>query len=197
VRHVAHRLPDHAVEVEREPVSDGAADDGERQQRGHDHQPEHCAEALDGYPVAFEQAGLCDTGHLHVVGRCRGACESTVSREALGSPYGPPPRGLDSSPRTESEMAQYTRVATFEFDDAALAALLERIRSEGMPDGVPAKRVTVLADRAGKVIVAVRFDSKEDLEKGSVTLSAMSPPDVGTRRRVSVESFEVVLEQEA
>ena len=95
-------------------------------------------------------------------------------------------------------MAQYSRVATFEFDDAALDALLERIRSEGMPPGVPAKRVTVLADRArGKVIVAVRFDSEEDLKQGSATLDAMSPPETGTRRRVSVETFEIALEQEA
>jgi hypothetical protein len=95
-------------------------------------------------------------------------------------------------------MAQYARVATFEFDDAALEALLERIRGTGMPEGVPAKRVTVLADRAaGKVIVAMRFDSEEDLRQGSATLDAMSPPEVGSRRRVSVEAFEVVLEQDA
>jgi hypothetical protein len=95
-------------------------------------------------------------------------------------------------------MAQYARVATFEFDEAALEALLERIRGTGMPEGVPAKRVTVLADRAaGKVIVAMRFDSEEDLRQGSATLDAMSPPEVGSRRRVSVEAFEVVLEQDA
>ena len=95
-------------------------------------------------------------------------------------------------------MAQYARVATFEFDDAALEALLERIRGTGMPEGVPATRVTVLADRsAGKVIVAIRFDSEEDLRKGSATLDAMSPPEVGSRRRISVEAYEVVLEQHA
>ena len=95
-------------------------------------------------------------------------------------------------------MAQFARVATFEFDDAALEALLTRIRSTGMPEGVPAKRITVLADRsAGKVVVAVRFDSEEDLRKGSEALDGMSPPEVGTRRRVSVDAYEVVLEQEA
>jgi hypothetical protein len=98
----------------------------------------------------------------------------------------------------EDEMSQYARVATFEFDEAALEALLTRIRSEGMPEGVPAKRVTILADRAaGKVVVAVRFDSEEDLRTGSATLDAMSPPDVGNRRRVSVDTYEVVLEQQA
>jgi hypothetical protein len=95
-------------------------------------------------------------------------------------------------------MAQYARVATFEFDEAALEALLGRIRSEGMPEGVPAKRVTILADRAaGKVIVAVRFDSEEDLQKGSAALEALSPPDVGSRRRVSVDAYEVVLDLES
>ena len=54
-------------------------------------------------------------------------------------------------------MGQFARVATFEFDDAALEALLDRLRREGMPDGVPATKVTVLADRArGKVVVSVR-----------------------------------------
>jgi hypothetical protein len=95
-------------------------------------------------------------------------------------------------------MTQYARVATFEFDDAALEALLDRIRSTGMPEDVPAKRVTVLADRAaGKVVVAIRFDSEEDLRKGSAALDAMSPPEVGARRRVSVEAYEVMLEQDA
>jgi hypothetical protein len=94
-------------------------------------------------------------------------------------------------------MAQYVRAATFEFDEAALEALLDTIRSGGMPEGVPAKRVTVLADRsAGKVVVAVRFNSEEDLRTGSATLDAMNPPEVGTRRRVSVDAYEVMLEQE-
>lgn len=95
-------------------------------------------------------------------------------------------------------MAQYARVATFEFDDAALDALLGRIRDTPMPEDVPAKQVTVLADRSsGKVIITMRFDSEEDLRTGSAALDAISPPEVGTRRRVSVESFEVMLEQEA
>ena len=95
-------------------------------------------------------------------------------------------------------MPQFARVATFEFDEAALEALLDRVRGGGMPEGVPAKRVTILADRAaGKVVVAVRFDSEEDLKMGSATLDAMSPPEVGTRRRVSVDTYEVVLEQES
>ena len=95
-------------------------------------------------------------------------------------------------------MPQYARVATFEFDEPALEALIETISSGDVPEGVPAKRITVLADRAtGKVVVAVRFDSEEDLKTGSAVLDGMSPPDVGNRRRISVEAYEVVLEQEA
>ena len=95
-------------------------------------------------------------------------------------------------------MAEYSRVATFEFDEAGLEALLARVRSEGMPEGVPAKRVTILSNAVtGKVIVAVRFGSEEDLRQGSATLDAMSPPDVGNRRRVSVEEFEIVHDLEA
>jgi hypothetical protein len=99
----------------------------------------------------------------------------------------------------EDEMAEYVRVVTFEADDAALEALLGRIAADdGPPEGVPATRVTVLADRAaGQVAVAVRFGSEEDLRIGTATLEAMSPPDTGTIRRVSVGSYEVVLERDA
>ncbi|MGZ8687191.1 MAG: hypothetical protein ACXWZP_02050 [Gaiellaceae bacterium] len=95
-------------------------------------------------------------------------------------------------------MADYARVVTFDADDAALEALLDEINaSAGPPEGVPAKRITVLADRsAGKVVVAVRFGSEEDLRKGAEALEAMSPPDAGNIRRVSVDAYEVVLERQ-
>jgi hypothetical protein len=95
-------------------------------------------------------------------------------------------------------MAEYARVVTFDADEAALDALLTEINSaDGPPEGVPAKRITVLADRsAGKVVVAVRFGSEDDLRKGSETLESMNPPDTGMRR-VSVEAYEVVLERES
>jgi hypothetical protein len=98
----------------------------------------------------------------------------------------------------EDDMAQYARVVTFEGDEAALEALIAEINAAGRPpEGVPAKRITVLADRsAGKIVVAIRFDSEDDLRKGSETLEAMSPPD-GRMRRVSVDAYEVVLEMEA
>lgn len=96
-------------------------------------------------------------------------------------------------------MPEYARVVTFDADDAALKALVAEIdASAEPPDGVPAKRITVLADRAaGTVVVAIRFRSEEDLRKGAAALEAMSPPEAGSIRRVSVESYEVVLEKEA
>ena len=63
---------------------------------------------------------------------------------------------------------------------------------------MPATRITVLADRAaGKVLVAIRFGSEEDLRKGGAALEAMSPPPAGSMRRVAVDAYEVVLEREA
>ena len=95
-------------------------------------------------------------------------------------------------------MSDYARVVTFEADDAALDALVSEISSAaGPPEGVPAKRITVLADRAaGRVVVAIRFGSEEDLRVGGAALESMSPPAAGAIRRVSVETMEVVLERE-
>ena len=96
-------------------------------------------------------------------------------------------------------MAEYARVVTFDADDDALNALVNAINSEdGPPEGVPAKRITVLADRStGKVVDDVRFGSEEDLRKGAQTLEAMSPPPAGNMRRVSVDAYEVMLERQA
>jgi hypothetical protein len=96
-------------------------------------------------------------------------------------------------------MPEYARAATFEADAAAAEALVNEINSsEGPPEGIPATRVTVLFDRAGgKLIVATRFASEEDLRKGSETLEGMSPPsDAGNVRRISVDQYEVLLERE-
>ena len=96
-------------------------------------------------------------------------------------------------------MPEYARVVTFDADSAALDALVNEIKSAGRaPEGVPAKRITVLADRAaGKVVVAIRFGSEEDLRTGAATLEGMSPPSDANMRRVSVDAYEVVLEMEA
>jgi hypothetical protein len=94
-------------------------------------------------------------------------------------------------------MAEYARVVTFEADDAAIDALVSQINSSGgPPEGVPATRIAVLADRAaGRVLVSVRFASEADLEKGAAAFEAMSPPDIGKLRRVSVDAYEVLLDQ--
>ena len=86
-------------------------------------------------------------------------------------------------------MPEYARVVTFEADEAALDALVSEIESAGTaPEGVPATRITVLADRAaGQVVVATRFASEADLNQGAATLEAMSPPPAGNIRRVSVD----------
>jgi hypothetical protein len=96
-------------------------------------------------------------------------------------------------------MTEYARVVTFEADEAALEAILDEINSQdGPPEGIAAKRITVLADRAaGKLVVSVRFASEADLQKGAAAFEAMSPPDAGTMRRLSVDVYEVVLERDA
>ena len=96
-------------------------------------------------------------------------------------------------------MSEYARVVTFEADDAAIDAIVREINSAGgPPPGVNAKRITVLADRsAGHLVVAVRFPTEDDLKAGAAIFEAMSPPDDGTMRRVSVDQYEVVLERDA
>ena len=96
-------------------------------------------------------------------------------------------------------MPDYARVVTFDADGAALDAVVSEINaSDGPPEGVPAKRITVLADRvAGKMVIAVLFGSEEDLQRGAATFEAMSPPDAGSMRRTSVTAYEVVLDRKA
>jgi hypothetical protein len=96
-------------------------------------------------------------------------------------------------------MPEYARVVTFEADAAAIDAVVAEINSvDGPPEDVPATRIIVLADRAnGKMMIGTRFASEEDMQRGSAALEAMSPPDVGTMRRVSVDHYEVLLERQA
>ena len=96
-------------------------------------------------------------------------------------------------------MPEFARVVTFEADEAALASLVREIEAtDGPPPGVSARRITVLADRAaGRVVVAIRFASEEDLRKGAEVLEAMSPPADANMRRVSVDAYEVVFERDA
>lgn len=94
-------------------------------------------------------------------------------------------------------MSGYARVATFDVDGDALDGVLKEINeSDGPPEGVPAKSLVVLADReAGRALFVARFDSEEDLRTGSATLDAMTPPG-DAMKRVSVDTYEVVLERQ-
>ena len=96
-------------------------------------------------------------------------------------------------------MPEYARVVTFEIDEASsgrAGRTDQRVRRAA--GDIPATRITVLADRAaGRVVVATRFGSEEDLRKGAATLEAMSPPEGGNVRRVSVDVYEVALERSA
>jgi hypothetical protein len=96
-------------------------------------------------------------------------------------------------------MAEYARVVTFEADGDALDAMISEINSsDGPPPGVSGTGITVLADRAaGKVVISVRFASEEDLQKGAAVFEAMSPPEGGSIRRVSVDVYEVVIDRKA
>ena len=97
-------------------------------------------------------------------------------------------------------MSEYVRVVTFEADEAAIDALANEIKSaDAAPEGLPATRVTVVADRsAGKALVVTRYASEDDLHKGNEILNAMSPPaTAGEIRRTSVESYEVLVERQS
>jgi hypothetical protein len=96
-------------------------------------------------------------------------------------------------------MAEFARVVTFEADSEAIDAMVKEIGSaSGPPEGMNSTRITVLADRAaGRAVISVRFPSEDDLKKGAEMFEAMSPPDVGNIRRVSVDVYEVLLERDA
>ena len=96
-------------------------------------------------------------------------------------------------------MAEFARVVTFEADSEAIDAMVKEISSApGPPEGMNSTRLTVLADRAaGRAVISVRFPSEDDLKKGAEMFEAMSPPDIGNIRRVSVDVYEVLLERDA
>jgi hypothetical protein len=98
----------------------------------------------------------------------------------------------------EDVVPEFSRVVTFEADEAAIQDMVDEISSaEGPPEGVNATRITLLADRAaGRIVVAVRFPSEEDLQKGAEVFEAMSPPADSGVRRVYVDVYEVLLERD-
>jgi len=94
-------------------------------------------------------------------------------------------------------MSEYARVVTFNATGSSLDELVGMIEaSDGPPPGVVSTRIVVLANRAsGKVTVAVRFASEDDMRAGAAVLAAMDPPAGMTRE--SVDEYEVVLERTA
>jgi hypothetical protein len=48
-----------------------------------------------------------------------------------------------------------------------------------------------------RTVISVRFGSEDALRKGAEVFEAMSPPDDGSIKRLSVDVYEVVLERDA
>ena len=87
----------------------------------------------------------------------------------------------------------YVRVARWEGVSAEnIRAAAEEIGGrEGPPEGVPAKRLLMVADEdGGRLMMIPFFDSEEDLATANETLQAMTPPgEMGSPS--SVEMYEV------
>jgi hypothetical protein len=102
------------------------------------------------------------------------------------------------------EESMYARVVRWE---GAEAESMERAASEirtqaedrdGPPEGVPAKGLLILNDaESGRSLAISLFETEDDYREGDETLNAMSPPDEGFGKRVSVEKYEVAVQLEA
>jgi hypothetical protein len=99
----------------------------------------------------------------------------------------------------EEDTMPYTRVAEFEADDEAVDRFVNMVKEDpAPPEGVPATGINILRNRDnGRLRVVVFFDSEEDLRKGSEKLDAMNPPEDLNVRRLSVDTFEVLLQSQA
>jgi hypothetical protein len=96
----------------------------------------------------------------------------------------------------------YARVARFEGADAdALrrnAAEIGSRAASGPPEGVPATGFLLLIDpENGRGLGIGLFETEDDLRTGDATLNAMSPPEAGMGRRMSVEMYEVAVDVRA
>ena len=96
-------------------------------------------------------------------------------------------------------MPEHARVVIFEADAAAIDAVVKEIQTaEGPPPGINSTRISVLANRdAGRLVISTRYPSESDLKAGHEAFEAMSPPEDGSMRRLSVEMYEVLLERDA
>ena len=93
----------------------------------------------------------------------------------------------------------YVRIARFEGGDLAdadqaVARVRQQMQGERPPGLEGAKRLLMLIDRQnGRGMGVTFFESEEDLRRGDEALNAMTPQ--GDARRVSVEMYEVALDQ--
>lgn len=95
----------------------------------------------------------------------------------------------------------YARVATFEGGSAeGIRAAMQEIRRQaeeagGPPEGVDSVGFTLIGDPDGGRVMGIGlFETREALEASEPVLDAMSPPNDGFGRRVSVDVFEVGLD---
>ena len=94
----------------------------------------------------------------------------------------------------------YVRIARFEGGDLAeadqaVARVREQMQGERPPGLEGAKRLLMLIDREnGRGLGLTFFESEEDMRRGDEALNAMSPQ--GSARRMSVEMYEVGIDQE-
>jgi hypothetical protein len=93
----------------------------------------------------------------------------------------------------------FTRVADFDADNDSIDKFVEMIKSDPTPpEGVPATGINVLANRdKGKMRVVIFFATEDDLRQGSAALDAMSPDESLSVRRTNVETFELLVQQQA
>ena len=93
----------------------------------------------------------------------------------------------------------YVRIARFEGGDLAdadqaVARVRQQMQGERPPGLEGARRLLMLIDtHYGRGMGVTFFESEEDLRRGDEALNAMTPQ--GDARRVSVEMYEVALDQ--
>ena len=93
----------------------------------------------------------------------------------------------------------YVRIARFEGGDLAdadeaVARVRQQMQGERPPGLEGAKRLLMLIDRQnGRGLGVTFFDSEQELRRGDEALNAMTPQ--GDARRVSVEMYEVAIDQ--
>jgi hypothetical protein len=94
----------------------------------------------------------------------------------------------------------YVRIARFEGGDVAeadqaVAGVRQQMGEERPPGLEAAKRLMMLIDRQnGRGLGLTFFESEDDLRRGDEALNAMNPQ--GSARRMSVETYEVAIDQE-